>query len=102
MPDLLRERPIPFTDAARWCGRRRGGRPTHVATIRRWCDTGIRGVRLEFICVGGIRHTTVSALRRFFHRLTPGPDLSAPQNLTLGTRDQDIARAERELANGGL
>lgn len=43
------------------------GRP-HLATIWRWCQRGVRGVKLETIVVGGRRFTTTEALERFIAR----------------------------------
>lgn len=40
------------------------------ATVHRWATIGIRGVVLEVLAIGGTRHTTESAIIRFFERLT--------------------------------
>lgn len=45
------------------------GRKLHIATIYRWCSRGLRGHRLEFMQLGGMRVTTEAALLRFFEAL---------------------------------
>jgi len=80
--------------------RRRNGRRPHVATFYRWATTGIRGVKLEVIRVGGTLCTSTEAVQRFCDRLTGG-------NMTLSTRpsrtrQRQIAVAEQELTNAGI
>lgn len=101
MPNLFDENPIPLIDAAKFAGRRRGGRPTHVSTVRRWCDKGVDGVRLECINIGKIKHTSVPALLRFFTALTPSTADATP----IRTPDQlsrAACRAEAELNRAGI
>ena len=51
----------------------------------RWCHIGVRGVRLETICVGYTRCTTVAWLRRFFAEVAKvrsgGPQQESPSPL---------------------
>ena len=44
---------------------KRGGKKVHSSTIYRWATKGARGRVLESVMVGGIRYTTVEAVRRF-------------------------------------
>jgi hypothetical protein len=46
------------------------GNRVHIATCHRWIKTGIAGVRLETLFVGGRRYTSVEALERFFQEST--------------------------------
>ena len=46
------------------------GKKTNLSTIYRWMQTGVSGVRLEYVCVGGTRFTSKQALNRFFQRIT--------------------------------
>lgn len=39
-------------------------------TVRRWATSGIRGVKLEAVRVGGRRKTSREACQRFIERLT--------------------------------
>lgn len=45
------------------------GRP-HLASLYRWFQRGVRGVRLETILIGGKRFTSHEAIQRFADRLT--------------------------------
>ena len=47
-----------------------GGKPRHPASLYRWMDQGLRGVRLEFIQIGGARYSSREALSRFLNELT--------------------------------
>lgn len=72
MQAIQNESLIPLTDAARLMPCRRGGRPTHVSTLFRWTTRGLRGIRLEYVQVGGTKCTSREALGRFFERLAAG------------------------------
>ena len=59
MIDISTEQPITFAEAAKLSLRRRDGRGTHVATVHRWAAVGCRGIKLEFLQMGGIeKHQT--------------------------------------------
>jgi len=57
-------------EAAATLPHRRGGRPTHSATLFRWATEGLRGIKLEVVQVGATKCTSREALARFFARLT--------------------------------
>jgi len=61
---------LPFAEVARRLPRRRGGRPTHLATLHRWRASGLKGIRLECLRVGGTWCTTLENVERFFSELT--------------------------------
>ncbi len=82
---------LTLTQAARQLG-------LHVATIHRWRLRGVRGVRLETYCLGGLRFTTLPALERFAERCTAAADGTAVPTRTSRQRELAIAAAERELA----
>lgn len=44
---------------------KRHGRKVHYSTVYRWVTKGARGRRLESLFVGGVRYTTVEAIKRF-------------------------------------
>ena len=78
---------------------RRGGRPIHTSTLHRWSTRGLKGVRLEVLCAGGTRFTSVPAIERFFVRL--GGDVArdtASESISGSDRSRRIAQAEKELA----
>ena len=43
----------------------RCGKKVHSSTVYRWATKGARGRVLESVMVGGIRYTTIEAVRRF-------------------------------------
>ena len=83
------EQLIPLSEAADQIPRRHRGRKTAVSTLYRWATTGVRGVVLETLQVGGTRCTSLAALQRFFDALSmeqsseastaalPSPDVEA-------------------------
>ncbi len=46
--------------------------PPHIGTIWRWTVTGVRGVKLECVQIGGQKFSSREAVRRFVARLNPG------------------------------
>ena len=70
MIEHSKETLLSFPEASRRLPCGRAGRPTHPSTINRWAKAGLRGIRLETICVGGSRFTSIEALQRFFERLS--------------------------------
>jgi hypothetical protein len=103
MIDVAVEEVFSLTEAAKRLPQRRKGARPHVATLHRWCQTGIRGIRLESICIGGCRCTSAPALQRFFEGVTlasePQP-VPVPQHSA--TRRKQIEQAERRLAKAGI
>ncbi len=99
MIDLQTEKVISIRDACQMLPRRRGGKRPHFATLYRWIQRGVRGVRLESIKVGGEFCTSVEALQRFCERCT---DPTAPKSRTSKTRQRAIDKADRELAAEGI
>lgn len=86
--------------------RQRGRKPPDLATIFRWAQRGVNGVRLEYIqrpgATGG-RATTRGALLRFFERLTAvARGEAAPTGRSPRRRQRDLAAAENRLAKAGL
>jgi hypothetical protein len=70
MIDINSEQVGPFTEAAGWVPRCRGGKKVAVSTFWRWARYGIAGVRLETIYCGTVRCTSREALQRFFERVS--------------------------------
>ncbi len=62
---LLNETLVSFVDAGDFVP----GKP-HAGQVYRWASRGLRGVKLEWVQVGGRRYTSREALNRFFERLT--------------------------------
>ncbi len=62
--DFAKEQPIPLCEVPRYVPKRRG-KKVHYSTVYRWATKGARGRRLETVLSGGLRFTTVEAVRRF-------------------------------------
>ena len=72
----------------------------HQATIYRWAQRGIKGVRLESWLIGGRRFTSQQAIARFIALTTASGQLQAGN--VVGDRATAIRNAERELAAAGV
>ncbi|MEZ6070951.1 MAG: DUF1580 domain-containing protein [Pirellulales bacterium] len=94
--DISKETPITLSVAARRLPRRRRGKRPHVSTLHRWGTTGLRGVRLETIRVGGSRCTSMQALQRFFDALDDAPQQPTTQSPTRIQRDASSAGEKLE------
>jgi hypothetical protein len=102
MIDSATETLVSLADAARTLPRRRRGRAVHVSCIYRWTTTGLRGVVLESLQVGGSRCTSQEALQRFFMRLSEPRQVGTVVNRrTPAQRQRAVERAGRELAERG-
>ena len=102
--DISLERVVSLTEATQYLPRRRAGKKPNVATLYRWAQQGVRGIRLETICVGATRCTSVEALQRFFDALTlqAEPKTVVPQPRQPAHRQKAIAAAEKRLAQAGI
>lgn len=58
------DRLIPLSQVPKYLEKRTGKRP-NTATIFRWRQRGISGIRLESVLIGGRSYTSVEALERF-------------------------------------
>ena len=104
MIDISNETVISPADAVKNLPRRRGGKRPNISTVYRWMVDGVRGIKLESICIGGTRCTSIEALQRFFDRLTAkadGQPVEKPQKLTAKRRKQ-IEAAEKRLEKAGV
>lgn len=101
MINISKEELFPLRVAPKRRPLRRRGKPIHVATIYRWSSpSGVGGVQLETVKIGGVRYTSAEALERFIERCTAGdPDVLSQ---TSRTRQRQIATAERQLEEAGI
>ena len=65
MIDMHYEDLIPVREVPAALPLQPGGRRIHLATVYRWMSRGVRGVRLEWIRIGGHTFTSREALVRF-------------------------------------
>ncbi len=71
------------------------GRP-HIASLYRWFQRGVHGVKLETILVGGKRFTSREALQRFADCLT-AVDAGNPTPADSRRRQQEKQQAKAKL-----
>ena len=108
LADLATDTLMTLPDAAAYLGRLMGGKKCNVSTVWRWCLKGVKGVRLESICVGGKRFVTTAGLERFIDRRTRAqePPVVAitidPRTSPELTRDKNRRRAEIDAARRRL
>lgn len=103
MIDVENEQVISLAEAARSLPARRAGKRVHVSCLFRWCSTGCRGIRLEYVQIGGTRCTSREALQRFFDKLTAASqgDHPAPTPPAKARREA-VESARRRLARSGI
>ncbi len=104
MIDISMEEPFSLTAITKRLPARRGGKRPNVATLYRWAQIGCRGIRLETICIGATRCTSMEALQRFFDALTAQAEhRPMPQSPRMtATRRKQIEAAEKRLAQAGV
>jgi hypothetical protein len=99
MIDTTREVVFPLAKALQFIP----GKP-NLSTLYRWCYKGVKGVRLETVCIGGARKTSREALERFFQATTQAADAllvspaTAAKNASNAGRRQAV---ESELSRRG-
>lgn len=104
MIDISSETVLTLNNAAAELPRRRKGSRPHVATLYRWAQRGLRGVRLETIQVGGTCCTSREAMQRFFDALTRSERESKldPRTPPDRARDRRVEDAERACDCAGI
>lgn len=104
MIDISSEQVVTLATSTKFLPKRRKGARPNVATLYRWAQTGVRGIRLETLMVGGTRCTSMEALQRFFDAITaacePTTPSIAPRHTT--ARRRQIEAAEKRLAQAGI
>jgi Protein of unknown function (DUF1580) len=65
----LQQKLIPLGSIGKHIPPRRSGARLNPATAWRWAKKGLRGVRLEVVCAGGVPCTTLAALHQFFREV---------------------------------
>ena len=78
----------------------RAGKRIGLSTVHRWAATGLQGVRLRTVRVGGALCTTEAWLWEFFESLNDPAPHSAGR--TPRQRERARERAKRELEQAGL
>lgn len=91
---LFGEQLIRLNDVRRLLPPREGGRRPGLSSIYRWCERGIRGVKLEWYPAPWGRMTSVEAVERFLIQLNKG---KPPLLLTPARRRRQIAEATKRV-----
>lgn len=91
---------LTLREAVQELPRKRRGRTIHRSTIYRWATTGVHGVRLETVKIGGQLYTTIEALERFTMQCS-GADTRREKH-TPHRRQRAIEQAERRLDELGI
>jgi hypothetical protein len=103
MIDPLSEKVLTLSQAAKSLPKRRAGRRPHVSCLYRWTVSGLRGVVLESIQIGGTRCTSREALARFFDRLSNrSGSLSTSNTRSTAQRERDVLKTELALTEMGI
>ncbi len=98
MIDLNSETIFPVSEAPKHIP----GRPSK-ASVWRWVLTGVGGIKLESILIGGKRFTSAEAVQRFCDRRTAAAEGSTVSSRTTSRqRERAIQRAVRESEQAGM
>jgi hypothetical protein len=104
MIDIHEETVIPVREIpARIPDNPRTGKKVNLATVFRWSQRGVRGIKLETILIGGTRHSSLEALQRFSDRATAVADGATSAIVsTPPARRKAHEKASRELDEAGI
>jgi hypothetical protein len=101
MIDLQKEKILALPQAAKLIPSNRNGKGTHVSTVLRWIQKGVKGVRLEATRPGGKWVTSAEALQRFADRLAASQSVEAPP-FPQPSRRSAAEKADEELKKMGF
>ena len=97
MIELTSEQLIPIRDVPKLLPKRPNGRRIHISAVYRWMQRGVRGVRLEWIKIGGTTYTSHEALQRFSERLSEAQAQPGTRRSLTRTRRKQIDQAARQV-----
>jgi len=80
---------------------KRKGKAVHLSACYRWMRSGLSGVRLETVIVGGQRFTSKEALNRFWARVTAVRDGIPVEKAIIPTAKPNCKQAMNELEAAG-
>ncbi len=102
MIDLQNETILPLLQAAKRIPSNRNGKATHVSTVLRWIQKGVKGVRLEATRLGGRWLTSAEAVQRFADRLTAAQSGEDTIPFSQSSRSSRAESADEELKKLGF
>jgi hypothetical protein len=101
--DISKEQLRTLSELAKFLPRRRGGKKTHVDSLRRWSKVGLKGgIKLEVIRVGGVTCSSIESVQRFFDQLTAASSKSRTGDAQGKSYGSDTSAVERALDSLGL
>lgn len=100
MIEIDRESLILLSEVPKALPKRRG-KSVHLSACYRWMKSGLSGVRLETILIGGQRFTSKEALNRFWHRVTAVRDGIPVEKAIVSTNRPTKSQASEELERAG-
>lgn len=74
------------SDVAAKLPSRRAGRPTNARTVRGWMAYGLRGVKLRYVPVAGVRMTRMEWVEDFFRAVDVADEEPDPKQLATAAR----------------
>ncbi len=80
---------------------KRRGKAVHLSACYRWMKSGLSGVRLETVLIGGQRFTSKEALNRFWHRVTAVRDGVPVDKAIIASSKASSKQADDELQRSG-
>lgn len=78
MISIATETLIPLREAPARLPKRPNGKKLHISALYRWISSGVSGVVLEAVRIGGTTYTSLEALQRFAERLTGSEPAASP------------------------
>jgi hypothetical protein len=97
MSVLLNETLISFADVPKHLPKR-----VCQATLHRWRQRGLHGVKLETLIIAGQRHTSTEALGRFFTATSAAADAECIDVEDSSKTRKNAEKAGRELEKAGI
>lgn len=100
MIDLQSEKLVPIRMVPKLLPRQPNGKRLHISAVYRWMERGRKGVRLEWIKVGGRRYTSREALQRFSEACTEaeqGSHVEPNRRTTNRQRKREVEKARKEV-----
>lgn len=74
------------------------GRPVHHNTILKWITSGVRGIRLDAVKIGGRWYTSAESLKKFSVSLTDARKGAQPRDVDADrAADESLARIRRRF-----
>jgi len=98
MFDIATETLVPLREIPNLLPVRRNGKKLHISAVYRWTTSGVRGVRLDSVRIGGTCFSSLQALQRFSEKLSENPAARTAPGATPKRREQALHRISERVA----